>query len=281
MDRKRKIEALLPLVSADRSAAMRRELRALNARLGFKDKLEAKDLLAQPIEGAAGVNGVGGLYFQAQSPPGQGRLVRIPFYLFQLPTTFPANVITAAGAGLPSATNPLVIAQIPYPAGGPSQRFITGMQLQTPIIEWGRLRVVGFQAYQNPFVPTGVDGSGRLATIFRPFLLVKHLIVGGGANLFSQEGYVDAGLFSPRVPEFAGLRGYPLLESPNRAFVSAAVSGLSDATVFAQLTSVTFSLNLIAEVLDDTMFGSHIPGPYARRDAMLRTPSPDGRFTRK
>lgn len=276
--RKRKIEALLPLVGADRSRDMRLELRKINRALGVSDEIDPKRLLQRPIEGAVGVNGLGGLYFEAESPPGLGRLVRLPFYLAALPLNFPTSVITSAGTGATSSTNPVVIVEIPN-----GVRSVSGLVLQTPVIEWARLRIVGFQVSQNPFVPTALQADFDLVTNLRPFLLVKDLQVGGGANLLSAEGYIDAAVYSDAVPEFAGIRAYPLLESPNRCTVKVAVSGESDpdAIFGGQLTSLSFSISLICEVLDDSSFGAHIPGPYARKDSMLRTPNPDGGFTER
>jgi hypothetical protein len=280
--RKRKIEALLPLVSTERSRNMRIELREINEQLSVSAEADPRSLLREPLSAAAGVNGVGGLYFEQQSPPGIGRLIRLPFYLSEVPIEFPGSVITASGAGQPSFRNPVVIVQIPV-----GQRAISGLVLETPVIEWALLRIVGFQASQSPYVPTELQPDLDLATNLWPFLLVKELAVGGGANLLSAEGYIDAAVYTDRVPEFAGLRGYPVIETPNNCSVRAAVSGASDpnivdpVTLDPLLTSVSFSLNLVCEVLDDTSYGSHIPGPYARRDAMLRRPSPDGGFARE
>jgi len=73
-------------------------------------------------------------------------------------------------------------------------------------------------------------------------------------------------VYSTRLPEYAGLRDNPILESPNRAFLTAAVVGVP-------FTSMTLSMQIIVDILDDTEFGRHMPGPYARRGAQGRTPS--------
>jgi hypothetical protein len=84
-----------------------------------------------------------------------------------------------------------------------------------------------------------------------------------------QEGYVDANIFDERIPDFAGLRAYPKLDSPNQAYIEAAVQGGS-------LATITFSISLICEDLRDTQYGSSIPGPYVRRDAMARRTNEGG-----
>lgn len=279
--RKRKIEALLPLVGEERRTRMRGELGQLNAILGAPTKVDAEALLRAPTA-SKGVDGVGGLYFQAESPPGLGRLIRLPFYMttYEGPTgtVLDPVVVTDGGGDAAAIANPTVVAQVPL-----GSRTLTGMIFTTPQIEWADLRVVGFQASQQPFMPQFTDPDQPLvfAQTLRPFLLVKDLFIGGGANLFSQEGYIDGAVYTDHVPEFAGLREYPLLTSPSIANVRAAISGQSIAVVgVPSAAAVTFSLNLICEVLDDSEHGRHIPGPYARRDALLRMPSREGGFPR-
>ena len=38
-----------------------------------------------------------------------------------------------------------------------------------------------------------------------------------------------------------------------------------------ELTTMTFSINLLCDILDDDEFGTYVPGPYGRRDALLRS----------
>lgn len=96
------------------------------------------------------------------------------------------------------------------------------------------------------------------------YLLLKNLSVGGGANLLSQEGYIDGALYDSRLQHTPGLRSMPELKSPNRAYIEAAVVG-------PQLTSMTFSVNLLCDIMEDTEYGVVTPGPYARREALLRS----------
>ena len=95
------------------------------------------------------------------------------------------------------------------------------------------------------------------------YVLVKNLNVGGGANLLSQEGFVDSMYYDSRVAGFAGLRAYPKLLSPNRAFIEVAFSGQA-------LTGVTFSMNLLCDMREDTEYGTYNPGPYNRSATMRR-----------
>lgn len=280
---KRKITALLPLVSEDRARNMKIELVQINRVLGLSGKIDAQELLDSPVS-SAGVMGIGGLDFQAPAPPGVGRLIRLPFYLSAY--TGPAGInamLTDGGFDQPAVSNPTVVAQLPTGVAGVGARTLSGMTFQTPQISWANLRVVGLQASQTPFTPQYIDpDSLAVMETTRPFLLLKELFIGGGANLLSQEGYIDAALYSPLVPEMAGLREYSLLSSPSVATIRAAISGMPAPVVLPGLLSsaITFSLNLICEVLDDDVFGSHIQGPYARAGALIRRPNPRGNYPR-
>ena len=433
LERKRaRIEALLPLVSQEKRDDLRRKLIELDGKLGRKAPGYAKP--SNLAASAAGVNGVGGLRFQAKAPPGEGRLVRVPFYLYEMDfnqSSFVAPevgpmVTTAEGANAVSETNPTVIATMPNDASG--RRVLSGFKFRTPSMSWAKLRVVGLEATQrqsvyggsdpdgtaqtpsplpnsavnvdlydvgpgsgatgrynsfaatlNPPAPVGPTQSGapiggiwiapdlvytpqsidfgRVAigttstvsvtfsetvgnqrnlvaktsgdptytddatvgvdfipangtyTInisFTPttfgvvtttltfqfqiganppvtftipvtgrgvtnnyyrngnlFLLLRGLNVGGGANLLSQSGFVDAAIYDARLPEFPGLRASPVLESPNRAYIEAAIVG-------PQLATMTFSLALVCEVLEDSEYGEGVQGPYARGASLAR-----------
>jgi hypothetical protein len=178
----------------------------------------------------------------------------------------PALVYTASGANLPSNNNPTVIAQLGL-AVPPVYPYLTlrGFQFQTPQLEWATVRVVGFQV-------STMEGSRRIPppgpvilfdSFCPPQILVKNLLVGSGANLFPQEDYQDSAVYSTSVPEYAGLRAYPVVQMPNQVTVDVALAGQT-------LGFTTFSCATIVEVLDDEGFGRHIPGPYARRDALAR-----------
>jgi hypothetical protein len=298
--RRKRIETLLPLVSQEKRADLQRRLVELNTQLA-----PARAGFAKPgnlAASAAGVNGIGGLVFQAQAPPGEGRLLKLPFYLYEMdfnqsafvaPQVGPM-VVTSQGANVVDETSPTVIATMPNAADG--RRVLSGFKFRTPQISWAKLKVVGLETYQQqaPYggnevgatagtpsplpnapipillydVGPGSGATGRYSGVnyYRDtnlFLLLKSLSVGGGANLLAQEGYVDGAIYDARLPEIPGLRGNPDLDSPNRAYIEAALVG-------SQLTTITFSINLICEVREDTEFGVPIPGPYARPGAQTR-----------
>lgn len=117
-----------------------------------------------------------------------------------------------------------------------------------------RIPMVGFGAPNNYYK------NGQL------YLLLKNLSIGGGANLLSQDGYIDATIYDARTSDYAGLRAYPELVSPNRASIDVAVVG-------PQLASLTFSINLVCDVLADREYGDPSPGPYSRDGALARLES--------
>tara|TARA_Y100000034_G_scaffold115525_1_gene152767 strand:- start:15781 stop:16464 length:684 start_codon:yes stop_codon:yes gene_type:complete len=204
--------------------------------------------------------GVGGLRFTAQSPPGIGRLIRIPFY-HQVATAGYASLgvpsllvavgaAVAGGAGIASAIEPMVTVGPPAAIGATNTA-----QLQTPQISWALLRIVGFEcSVQYPVVPA-TDAMD---------LAFSDLQIGGGANLFVHENFGPAGIYLMGQDSFAGLRDYPILQSPNTATVNIQGVGSNFSA------PLTFSANLVCEILQDDNYGAHVPGPYARSGAMVR-----------
>ena len=302
----RRLELLLRLSSGDRARDLRQALDQLYVQVGKAPvRSDPVALMKDVAASAAGVNGVGGLRFEANAPPGIGRIVAIPLYLYEVDNqpTFPSNVnpnnppgtgwttvTTGAGALLPDEANPTVIVNIPPFAtdGITANRKVTGLYFRSPILEWATVRIVGFQVSTKTCplpefiedlptvipIPNGgpLNPNSVIPQLYtsnqRPTLLVRNLNVGGSANLFPQGEYVDATVYSTLLPEYAGLRDNPILASPNRAYLSAAVVGVP-------YTSMTFTIQLIVDILDDTEFGRHQPGPYARRGAQGRMPSID------
>lgn len=245
LKRKSKLEALLPVVRPARAKLVQARLnridRVLN-RIGYTAEQSAiSDEMA-----AAGVEGIGGLRFDAMAPPGLGRLVRLPFY----PTVATAGVTTSGGAGVASTTNPVFIEA---PAAGLTSNGVHA--LATPQISWAVLRIVGFETQLKVF--RGIAAPG-------PLMVVSDLQIGGGANLFTHEDFADAEVYDADQPEFAGLRDYPVLKSPNVATV--AVQMVDDVA----LETATFACAILAEVLIDDNYGAHVPGPYARKGALVR-----------
>jgi hypothetical protein len=219
-------------------------------------------LQSQAAVNKALVDGVGGMQFTAQSPPGVGRLIRIPFYL----TTGVGNAIcslqenqNAAGfaanlvAGTGNTTVPTCAIDFGAIAatGGSTGTAI----MQTPQISWATLRIVAFEINrQDATLNPGSAGE----------VCVSDLQIGGGANLFVHEDMAPSGIYLSGQSSFAGLRDYPILKSPNIASVQ--VQGLGAAAS----ARISFSASLVCEILVDDNYGAHIPGPYARAGAMVR-----------
>lgn len=200
------------------------------------------------------VDGVGGLQFTAQSPPGIGRLIRIPFYLVSAIDGFDALIgqpfpVPAPG-GTASSTFPAVLMSPPVAPGATNTAL-----MRTPQISWAVLRVVGFECnVQEPVLPAGVPLS----------VTFSDLKIGGGANLFVNEDFAPSSIYLMGQLSFAGLRDYPILRSPNQAEV--AVQGVGTDVSFP----VTYTANLVTEILVDDNYGAHIPGAYARPGALVR-----------
>jgi len=206
-------------------------------------------------------DGIGGLKFVATAPPGVGRLVRIPFYLETATDSFQA-VTPGAAAGGASTTSP-VISAISEAAGLQSDT----ATMKTPQISWATLRIVGFECSINTAdVPVSVQ----------PEVMFSDLKIGGGANLFVHEDFASSRIYLAGQDSFSGLRDYPLLKSPNVAEVQVSLfrqgAALANpaAAVADNAGGALFTCNLVCEILQDDNYGSHIPGPYARKGAMVR-----------
>lgn len=248
LQRKAKLQALMAVSGPRKQAAIQRRLARIDAVLSKTGYSEAQ-AAGQLAAAASGVEGIGGLMFQAQSPPGLGRLLRLPFY----PVNANAGAITSNGQGQASAVNPVVILD---PTGiAATNTSGTAFQMLTPQISWATLRVVGFESAQRQYKAISNPG---------PTLLVQNLKIGGGANLFTHEQFADAKIYDADQPEFCGLRDYPILKSPNQAEVTVLpVNSVVDETN-------TISLSLLCEVLVDDNYGAHVPGPYSRKGALVR-----------
>ena len=250
LQRKAKLQALMTVSGPRKQAAIQRRLARIDAVLSKTGYTEAQ-AAGQLSAAAAGIEGIGGLMFQAQSPPGLGRLLRLPFY----PVDANAFAITAGGLNQPSSTNPVVILDPTQGGALPTQTSGTAFRMLTPQISWATLRVVGFESAQRKF--RAISNPG-------PTLLVQNLKIGGGANLFTHEQFADATIYDADQPEFCGLRDYPILKSPNQAEVTILPVNLN----FDETNTV--SLSLLCEVLVDDNYGAHVPGPYSRKGALVR-----------
>lgn len=310
--RKAKIEALLPLVRSEHTDRLYQALERVNAFLRLPP--EADKAPDDPIASESGVNGVGALRFEAEAPPGPGRLVRLPFYLAASQVNPRSFVVTDLGVGAISGVSPVVTVVSDWNAGQVIRT--TGLQMRTRVSKFVDLRIVGFRTVARFRLQYGFT-SIFIAPPLLPFLdreapapslLCKNLQIGGGTNLFPQDAYVDATIYAESVPEYVGLRDYPVLTDDNTATVSVATTSLSYAIPEALLGGppdpapfgapaagspyvfspfpvpaielvrpvIQFSMSLVCEVLEDADFGRRTPGPYARRDALARHPNARG-----
>jgi hypothetical protein len=207
------------------------------------------------------VDGVGGMQFTAQSPPGIGRLIRIPFYLRtgvagQICSLAQNQTQAAFNANLAAGTANQIIPSCVVNFAGLGAATSTGIAfMQTPQISWATLRIVGFEIVRQ---------DATLNPGPAPEICVSDLQIGGGANLFVHEDFAPSGIYLAGQSSFAGLRDYPILKSPNVAQVS--VQGLGT----LNSARVTFSAGLVCEILVDDNYGAHVPGAYARPGALVR-----------
>jgi hypothetical protein len=208
------------------------------------------------------VDGVGGMQFTAQSPPGIGRLIRIPFYLRtgvagQICSLAQNQTQAAFNANLALGTaNQIIPSCVVNFAGLPVGAASTGIAfMQTPQISWATLRIVGFEIVRQ---------DATLNPGPAPEICVSDLQIGGGANLFVHEDFAPSGIYLAGQSSFAGLRDYPILKSPNVAQVS--VQGIGT----LNSAQVSFSAGLVCEILVDDNYGAHVPGAYARPGALVR-----------
>lgn len=159
-----------------------------------------------------------GLRQMSVAPPGSGRLVRIPFVTAA--AVVPVHTLTGA-TGIGVAVNTV-----------------------TRSVNWAVLRIVGLTTDQNP-AANGVIG------------VMQDFRIGGSPNLFLNEDNVLMSDYDSDNEQFSGLRAYPVLISPNTAFV--------DIATFAPAAQQNFVVvNLVVEVLRDDAFGPGLPGAYAR-----------------
>jgi hypothetical protein len=217
------------------------------------------------------VDGVGGLKFVAQAPPGLGRLIRIPFY-FDTDPGFAAPEFAHALDGTDvTASEPPTSTRFPgvviNPAaaaasgGPPATGGATAVgQMHTPQISWATLRLVGFEVVE--YVPLQQAATPPAELAF------ADLKIGGGATLFVHEDFGPASIYLAGQDSFPGLRDYPILESPNVAEVE--FQAIANAPGPVTSPRISFSCSLVCEILTDDNYGAHVPGPYARAGALVR-----------
>jgi hypothetical protein len=160
-----------------------------------------------------------GLRQMSVAPPGSGRLVPIPFIVAG--ATNPVHDLTGGSAVVGAYTN-----------------------VQTEPVNWAVLRIVALTT-QTIAASTGVVG------------VMQDFKIGGSPNLFLSENAVLMDDYDTDKEQFAGLRAYPVLISPNIAYVSIAAFAPGAQHLYC-------ALSLVTEVLRDDAFGPGLPGGYAR-----------------
>jgi len=274
VDAKTRLEDALPMADNTQSMKIEARLDQIEAQLARElDRARQVGTIDQ-IRSMIGMNGMGGMSFEVQSPAGKGRLLKLPFYAVTAPVAGTGSYITAGGAGTASSTVPTIT--YTAAAGGTANNIAlssgASVLLQTPQISWATLRIVGFEVEVDG-TSSDVNSVGPVianANAYpHPKLVCSDLKIGGGANLFTHEDFADASIYDAKQPEFCGLRDYPILKSPNTAQVNLAVLGFNGGDLAASF-SLTFAASLLCEVLEDDNYGTNIPGPYARGAAIAR-----------
>tara|TARA_R110000824_G_scaffold400042_2_gene606716 strand:+ start:2614 stop:3399 length:786 start_codon:yes stop_codon:yes gene_type:complete len=160
-----------------------------------------------------------GQRFTAVAPPGSGRLVPINFIVAG--AVNPVHTIVGGAAAIGATTN-----------------------LVTQSINWAVLRIVAVTTQSTP-AAVGVLG------------VMQDFKIGGSPNLFLVEDWVLMDDYDVDKEQFAGLRAYPVLISPNTSLISVAAFAPAAQSLYATVSIVT-------EVLRDDAFGPGLPGPYGR-----------------
>tara|TARA_Y100000034_G_scaffold115525_1_gene152756 strand:- start:1716 stop:3104 length:1389 start_codon:yes stop_codon:yes gene_type:complete len=294
MDRKLKVIVREAKVSAQYQGEKSRGKRTSKGKLKLPSKknyFPSVAIVRNEKINQALVSGVGGLQFEAQSPPGPGRLVRIPFYAVD-----PANQWVAAGIEEPGDCP---VTRLALVAG---QRILE-IPLTTRILDYGRYRILGIQTNWERTYPFTGDAPGPPPIPFLGQIPVslRNLEVYNGAELFVTEDVqaMDAATFaifrSSAQGQTFGLGGSgPFAQVPSRTFrrrFSRFFTGFQDNPVVGSSSRVTvtvqywcsqalpagcalalpFSCNLVAEMIEDRVFGNPaVPSASARKGAQVK-----------
>lgn len=194
---------------------------------------------------AARYHGVGDLDFIVNAPPGVGRLERLPFNVLALIQGAPGTVVGDSIVSVPAGTAPNTV------------------NLATDQIPWAVVRIVGVEITRT------INNPGAGAP---DFWSLDQFNVGGGAELFLQQGVIDLDYFAAGLDRIPGLRDYPIVRSPNQAFITVSWENSAAANAVTTAQDTIIGVDLLVDVLADDNFGAHIPGPYARAGAMVRKP---------
>ena len=190
-------------------------------------------------------SGAGGLVFKAGGVPGGvGRLQIVPFEL--------------VAAALAPSNQPIGTRYIPLLFNTAAGVGGANLAIQTPAMPWAIFRFVG--------VVTAI--TRQLAVTDN--IELQQLNTGNGANLLLTNLGSRWELFDAGRPTLASLRDYPLVRAPNTLQGQV---GFRDLLGGATLrgNNVAYCAALCDNLADDG-FGAHLPGPYARPEALIRKP---------
>ena len=240
------------------------------------------------------VSGIGGLGFRALSPPGSGRLVRIPFY--------PQNPTEAwtGGSGISTAGDDPIL-NLTIPAGSQKSNKLTMLTYQ---FDYGAYKILGLQTNFQGSYNTGIAQAGNPP--LSPLgvgISVGNLSLYNGQTLFVQLEDMDASTFqllpdfrtdflttaggsgsqrenpynylARRSRFFPGLRDYPVV------FGTANVTMTVQAFIGQPMTggvdmNIPFSCYVVADLVEDYVFGDPvINSPAARAGANVKLGAKD------
>lgn len=244
-----------------------------------KDAVERRDISRELM------NGLGGLAFNVQSPPGSGRLARLPFYPAR-----DVNSWTGTGGIEHPGDDPVLNLII-----GAAARTADAVRMFVPKIDYGIYRVLGLQTNHQ-------ESYGLRALPFPDFpavaISISNLELYNGQQLFLQDPLeeIAADTYSilptsttrspnPTFPFeapynygrrrsrfFAGLRDYPVIKNnvevflTVRAFIKVPVPG-----IIPPRLEIPFTANLIVDILEDKVFGDPVnPSPVSRAGATIK-----------
>jgi hypothetical protein len=185
---------------------LKREAASLKPRVGGQEARQVYRPRRLPFTAnQALVNGLGGLQFNAQSPPGAARLCRLPLYPLN-------NLDSMSGAGgiIEPGDDPVLLMQLTPPPAVPGAGvgvFVQGRPhtVVTRPLEYGQYRVIGIQcSLQENYVPKcttalfqaqTLDSANNLTSVMGVGVSVRSLIVHNGAEILLPLGDLDARSF--------------------------------------------------------------------------------------
>ena len=253
----------------------------------------------------AEVLGLGGLGFTAQSPPGAGRLCRLPMY-----PRSDADAMSGATGLVSAGDDPFLLMQLTRVAAGDG--FVAGPEYEvvTRQLQYGTYRVLGIQcSFQENYV--GKDQAAAFAASTIPLrgvgVTVRSLQVYNGAELLLPLNDLDASSFQLLPIEgatylddglgggmtggsfhqqarynwqrrlgslFMGLREYAVVDSDATLTMKVqafAGSGAAGGVENGFTIPVPVCFNLVCEILTDKVYGNpRVPSPAARAGALVK-----------